>query len=79
MMRNQNRKKDPKLLIKELFKMYNKKDIEEGEVEEEEETIKEVEGGGMRMRNQGIHLEIIMIFRKNKLINLHGNINTKIL
>jgi hypothetical protein len=59
--------------------MYNKKDIEEEEVEEEEETIKEVEGGGMRMRNQGIHLEIIMIFRKNRLINLHGNINTKIL
>ena len=79
MMINQNRKKDPKLLIKELFKMYNKKDIEEEEVEEEEETIKEAEGEGMRMRNQGIHLEIIMIFRKNRLINLHGNINTKIL
>ena len=59
--------------------MYNKKDIEEEEVEEEEETIKEAEEEGMRKRNQGIHLEIIMIFRKNRLINLHGNINTKIL
>ena len=58
--------------------MYNKKDIEEEEVVEEEEIIKEEEGEGMMMRNQGIHLEI-MIFRKNRLINLHGNINTKIL
>jgi hypothetical protein len=49
------------------------------EAEEEEEIIKEAEGGRMKMKSQGISQEIIMIYKKNRLINLHGNINTKIL
>lgn len=79
MMKNLNKKKDPKLLAKESYKMYKKKDIEVEEAEEEEEIIKEAEGGRMKMKSQGISQEIIMIYRKNRLINLHGNINTKIL
>jgi hypothetical protein len=79
MMKNLNKKKDLILLVKESYKMYRKKDIEVEEAEEEEEIIKEAEGGRMKMKSQGISQEIIMIYKKNRLINLHGNINTKIL
>jgi len=78
-MKNLNKKKDLILLVKESYKMYRKKDIEVEEAEEEEEIIKEAEGGRMKMKSQGISQEIIMIYKKNRLINLHGNINTKIL
>ena len=77
MMRNTNKKIDLKLLVQESYKMYKKRDIEEEEVEEEEEIIKAEE---VRMKvSQGISLENIMTIRKNRLINLHGFINTKIL
>jgi hypothetical protein len=79
MMKNLNKKKDLILLVKESYKMYRKKDKEVEEAEEEEEIIKEAEGGRMKMKSQGISQEIIMIYKKNRLINLHGNINTKIL
>lgn len=79
MMKNLNKKKDLILLVKESYKMYRKIDIEVEEAEEEEEIIKEAEGGRMKMKSQGISQEIIMIYKKNRLINLHGNINTKIL
>lgn len=78
MTRNMNKKKDPKPLVQESYKMYKKKDIEEEEAEEEEEIIKEAEEGRMKV-SQDICLEIIMIIRKNRLMNLHGSINTKIL
>lgn len=78
-MKNLNKKKDLILLVKESYKMYRKKDKEVEEAEEEEEIIKEAEGGRMKMKSQGISQEIIMIYKKNRLINLHGNINTKIL
>ena len=79
MMRNSNKKKDLKLQAKELSKMYNKKDIGVVEVEEEEETIKEAEGVELKMIDRDINKEIITISRKNRLINLRGNTNIKIL
>jgi hypothetical protein len=79
MMRNSNKKKDLKLQVKELSKMYNKKDIGVVEVEEEEETIKEAEGVELKMIDRDINKEIITISRKNRLINLRGNTNIKIL
>ena len=78
-MRNSNKKKDLKLLVKELSKMYNKKDIGVVEVEEEEETIKEAEGVELKKIDRDINKEIITISRKNRLINLRGNTNIKIL
>jgi hypothetical protein len=78
-MRNSNKKKDLKLQVKELSKMYNKKDIGVVEVEEEEETIKEAEGVELKMIDRDINKEIITISRKNRLINLRGNTNIKIL
>jgi hypothetical protein len=79
MMRNSNKKKDLKLQVKELSKMYNKKDIGVVEVEEEEETIKEAEGVELKKIDRDINKEIITISRKNRLINLRGNTNIKIL
>jgi hypothetical protein len=79
MMRNSNKKKDLKLQVKELSKMYNKKDIGVVEVEEEEETIKEAEGVELKKIDRDINKEIITISRKNRLINLLGNTNIKIL
>ncbi len=78
-MRNSNKKKDLKLQVKELSKMYNKKDIGVVEVEEEEETIKEAEGVELKKIDRDINKEIITISRKNRLINLLGNTNIKIL
>lgn len=79
MMRKSNKKKDLKLQVKELSKMYNKKDIGVVEVEEEEETIKEAEGVELKKIDRDINKEIITISRKNRLINLRGNTNIKIL
>jgi hypothetical protein len=79
MMRKSNKKKDLKLQVKELSKMYNKKDIGVVEVEEEEETIKEAEGVELKKIDRDINKEIITISRKNRLINLLGNTNIKIL
>ena len=78
-MRHSNKKKDLKLQVKELSKMYNKKDIGVVEVEEEEETIKEAEGVELKKIDRDINKEIITISRKNRLINLRGNTNIKIL
>lgn len=78
-MRKSNKKKDLKLQVKELSKMYNKKDIGVVEVEEEEETIKEAEGVELKKIDRDINKEIITISRKNRLINLRGNTNIKIL
>ncbi len=78
-MRKSNKKKDLKLQVKELSKMYNKKDIGVVEVEEEEETIKEAEGVELKKIDRDINKEIITISRKNRLINLLGNTNIKIL
>ena len=78
-MRNSNKKKDLKLQVKELSKMYNKKDIGVVEVEEDEETIKEAEGVELKKIDRDINKEIITISRKNRLINLLGNTNIKIL
>lgn len=79
MMRKSNKKKDLKLQVKELSKMYNKKDTGVVEVEEEEETIKEAEGVELKKIDRDINKEIITISRKNRLINLLGNTNIKIL
>ena len=79
MMRKSNKKKDLKLQVKELSKMYNKKDIGVVEVEEEEETIKEAEGVELKKIDREFNKEIITISRKNRLINLLGNTNIKIL
>ena len=78
-MRKSNKKKDLILQVKELSKMYNKKDIGVVEVEEEEETIKEAEGVELKKIDRDINKEIITISRKNRLINLRGNTNIKIL